>query len=66
MKNALLAAAITLIIFGGIGVLVMALMVKPLIAGGVIVFVTMAILYMLIYKILKKDKKDNDANCEDF
>jgi len=63
MKNSLLAAAITLIIFGGIGLLVMALMVEPLIVGGVIVFVTMAILYMLIFKILKKD---DDANCEDF
>jgi ABC-type bacteriocin/lantibiotic exporter with double-glycine peptidase domain len=63
MQNALLAVAITLIIFGGIGVLVMALMVKPLLAGGIIVFVTMVILYMLIYKILKND---NNANCEDF
>ena len=63
MKNSLLAAAITLIIFAGIGLLVMALMARPLLAGGIIVFVTMAILYMLIFKILKKD---DDANCEDF
>jgi high-affinity Fe2+/Pb2+ permease len=63
MQNALLAAAITLIIFAGIGLLVMALMARPLLAGGIIVFVTMAILYMLIFKILKKD---DDANCEDF
>ena len=63
MQNALLAAAITLIIFGFIGLMVMALMVKPLLAGGIIVFVTMSILYMLIFKILKKD---DDANCEDF
>jgi hypothetical protein len=63
MQNALLAAAITLIIFGFIGLMVMALMVEPLIVGGVIVFVTMAILYMLIFKILKQD---SDANCEDF
>jgi hypothetical protein len=63
MKNSLLAAAITLIIFAGIGLLIMALMVEPLIVGGVIVFVTMVIVYMLIFKILKKD---SDANCKDF
>jgi hypothetical protein len=63
MKNSLLAAAITLIIFAGIGLLVMALMVEPLIVGGLIVFVTMVIMYMLIFKILKKD---DHANCEDF
>ena len=63
MQNALLAAVITLIIFAGIGLLVMALMVKPLLAGGIIVFVTMLIMYILIFKILKKDE---DANCEDF
>ena len=63
MQNSLLAAVITLIIFGGIGLLIMALMARPLIVGGVIVFVAMAIVYMLIFKILKKD---NDANCEDF
>ena len=63
MQNALLAAAITLIIFGFIGLMVMALMVKPLIHGGVIVFITMVIMYILIYVILKKD---DHANCEDF
>ena len=63
MQNALLAAAITLIIFAGIGLLVMALMVEPLIVGGLIVFITMVIVYMLIFKILKKD---DDANCKDF
>jgi hypothetical protein len=55
MQNALLAAAITLIIFGLIGLLVMALMVEPLIVGGLIVFVTMAMLYILIHKILEEN-----------
>ena len=63
MMNILTAAAITLIIFAGIGLLLMALMVKPLIVGGIIVFVTMVIVYMIILKSLKKN---NDANCEDF
>jgi len=63
MKNSLLATAITLIIFGLIGLLVMALMVEPLIVGCLIVFITMVIMYMLIYKIIKKD---SDANCKDF
>jgi hypothetical protein len=63
MQNVLLAAAITLIIFGFIGLIVMALMVEPLIVGGLIVFITMVIMYMLIYKIIKKD---SDANCKDF
>jgi membrane protein implicated in regulation of membrane protease activity len=57
MKNSLLATAITLIIFGLIGLLVMALMVEPLIVGGLIVFITMVIMYMLIYKILKDNDK---------
>ena len=61
--NILTAAAITLIIFGFIGLMVMALMVEPLIVGGVIVFIAMVIMYILIYVILKKD---NDANCKDF
>ena len=63
MINILTAAAITLIIFAGIGLLVMALMVKPSPAGGVIVFIAMVIMYILIYVILKQD---SDANCEDF
>ena len=63
MQNALLAAAITLIIFAGIGLMVMALMVEPLIVGGIIVFVIMVIVYMIILKSLKKN---SDANCEDF
>jgi hypothetical protein len=49
-----MAAAITVSIFGIICLLVMALMLVPFIAGGVIVFATMVIMYMLIYKILKK------------
>jgi hypothetical protein len=63
MQNALLAAAITLIIFGFIGLIVMALMIKTLPVGGVIVFITMVIMYILIYVILKQD---NDAKCKDF
>jgi hypothetical protein len=63
MINILTAAAITLIIFAGIGLLVMALMVEPLIVDGLIVFITMVIMYILIYVILKQD---SDANCEDF
>jgi len=63
MKNSLLAAAITLIIFAGIGLVVMALMVEPLIVGGLTVFVTMVIVYMIILKSLKKN---SDANCKDF
>jgi len=63
MQNALLSAAITLIIFGFIGLLLMALMVKPSPAGGVIVFITMVIIYIIIYVILKQD---NDAKCKDF
>ena len=63
MQNVLLAAAITLIIFAFIGLMVMALMVKPLLAGGIIVFAVAVIMYMLIYKILKNDK---DGNCKDF
>jgi hypothetical protein len=63
MQNVLLAAAITLIIFGFIGLIVMALMIKILTAGGVIVFITMVIIYIIIYVILKQD---NDAKCKDF
>jgi hypothetical protein len=54
MKNKLLSAAFTFGIFGLIGLLVMALMVEPLIVGGLIVFVTMAMLYILIHKILEE------------
>ncbi len=63
MQNKLTAAVITLIIFAFIGLIVMALMVKPLLAGGIIVFAVAVIMYMLIYKILKND---NDGNCKDF
>ena len=62
MQNKLTAAVITLIIFALIGLMVMALMVKPFLAGGIIVFAIAVIMYMLIYKILKNDKDE----CTDF
>jgi ABC-type uncharacterized transport system permease subunit len=59
MQNALLAAVITLIIFAFIGFIVVALMVIPIITGVIIVFLCMAIVFMLIHQSLKKD---NEAN----
>ena len=63
MQNKLTAAAITLTIFAFIGFIVMALMVIPIITGGIIVFLCMAIVFMLIHQSLKKQ---DDANCKDF
>ena len=63
MQNKLTAAAITLIIFAFIGFIVMALMVIPIITGGIIVFLCMAIVFMLIHQSLKKQ---DDGNCKDF
>lgn len=63
MQNALLAAAITLIIFTFIGLLVTALIYKPFVTVGIIVLLCMVFVFTLIYYSLKK--MDN-GNCKDF
>ena len=65
MQNELLAAAITLCIYGFIGLFVTALIFKPFISLFIVVFIglfSMVFVFKLIYKILKNDKDD----CTDF
>ena len=63
MQNKLLAAVITLIIFGFIGLLVTALIYKPLLTVGIVVLLCMVFVFTLIYYSLKKM---DDGNCKDF
>ena len=63
MTNVVTAAAITLIIFAFIGLLVTALIYKPFVTGGIIVLLCMVFVFTLIYYSLKKQ---DDGNCKDF
>jgi ABC-type bacteriocin/lantibiotic exporter with double-glycine peptidase domain len=62
MQNALLAAAITLIIFALFGIIVLGAIYMPLLTLGIAAVAFMAFIFGVIYYTLKKQNDD----CTDF